>query len=248
MFTHNLFGLPSAAISSPVVPLHGLLPPPLEAAQLTLVAVRPKFQQRSAAHISHARLARSKAIAVKRQQSLQGEKDFISHQLDSIVALLSSAGRLVGKKIGKIAGRKPIQELKPSDFKILVRANHLKAKQRVNVGIGFKRLQLLSCRTLRKRQTHGVIAARRSLASRKTHSRRTSITYCQTWDGVDLRFRLKHGNRYRQKAKTTVVPMLTQRGYCLFQCADENGTVLRQHEPYIIQAVEVGGTKHDRID
>ncbi|CAK0876512.1 unnamed protein product, partial [Prorocentrum cordatum] len=139
------------------------------------------------------------------------------------------------------------QKLKAPDFQLAVKAVFLRAKQRVNIGVDHRRLQLAATRYVLRRQMRAVQHCLRkssaSLSNGGGPQRTVHVAVGHMWDEVEVKQSWKPSERYRTLRKNMSMPTLIQRSTMNLTLYDHAHDQHRQYQEYFLtQPLEVHGT------
>lgn len=205
-----------------------------------------KFENRSEAHIQHARLH----LQAKRSQQKALEQTALaqsaSSALNAVCALLPGAAKLVGQPSSVALGR--VRELTSGHFGLATRAIHLPATTKVNLGVSLRRLICAGADFIEARQACGVdtilmnsrAALHRAGASA---SRSVHLSFVHMWDEVQVRFQTRLSAKLRPSGKASNTRTMVQRGAVVTCLQDEAlGTAIAFGEYWLSKPIGVPAT------
>lgn len=201
---------------------------------LELPAKTPMFQQRSAAHVAHARAA--KALKAERERNAKAEEKAKEAQaaLATVKTLLPDVSILLGNSAHKVVSLRQ-KRLEPKLFLLLTRALHLPATSKVNLGVKLRRLICFAAAFVLHRQRvalRAMLEASHKSLHMQLHGgsaggqKSVHVSYTHIWDEVRAQFKGRVDQRYRQQTQVVATHTLVQEGVVGFTLCDASRQAL----------------------
>ena len=191
-------------------------------------AATPKFRQRSAELLAHARQVRAIKSAQAKAAAATAEAETAKQTVASVAAALPGANALLGGLVKR--RRLTTVNAQPSNFATLALAAHIPCRQDLRVGVKRKRLVCAMAKFLRERQESslaGVLQKARGLSDSSSGAAGdmwSVFTYAHQWD-ESRAFFAPHGRDVgKERTRTTNaaqhIQVMVQRGTCSFDLSD----------------------------